>query len=181
MEHVEVLSVERYRAASREETGFAVIELMVVVLIISILVAIAIPTLNGARRSAQDRQAQSNLRSGLVAQKTYYVSTQDYADDGVPAGLADLRDIESNMVWDQPNAWLRGVDVYELAAFVVNDDGVGLRSASKSGRQFCIGDVARNVPDGGTWFATAPSGGSCPAVAPGMAGWTKDASVGWRY
>lgn len=154
---------------------------MVSVLVISILIAIAIPTFNGARRSAQDRQAQSNLRSGLIAQKTFYVDSQDYGDDGVAADLAALREIESNMVWDSSDAWLRGVDVFDLETFVVNDDGVGLRSASKSGRLFCLADVARNVPDGGTWFANVPATGACPAVAAGMAGWTKDASIGWRY
>jgi type IV pilus assembly protein PilA len=173
--------VKRLRAASREETGFTVIELMISLLIISILIAIALPTFNGARRAAQDRQAQSNLRSGLLAEKTFYVDSQDYADDGVPADLLVLREIESNMVWDEPDAALRGVDVYDLATFVVNDDGVGLRAISKSGRIFCLADVARNVPDGGTWFGNAPSSGACPAVAAGMAGWTKDASVGWRY
>jgi type IV pilus assembly protein PilA len=173
--------MKRHRAASREQMGFTIIELMVSVLIISILIAIAIPTFNGARRAAQDRQAQSNLRSGLIAQKTFYVDSQDYADDGVAGDLATLREIESNMQWNSTSAWLRGVDVYDLATFVVNDDGVALQSASKSGRIFCLADVARNIPDGGTWFASVPTSGACPAVAAGMAGWTKDASVGWRY
>lgn len=173
--------MRRPGAASREQSGFTIIELMISVLIISILIAIAIPTFNGARRAAQDRMAQSNLRSGLIAQKTFYVDTQEYADDGVPSDLAVLREIESNMTWNQPDAWQRGVDVYDLSTFVVNDDGVGLQSVSKSGRVFCLADVARNVPDGGTWFGNVASSGSCPAVETGMVGWTKDASVGWGY
>jgi prepilin-type N-terminal cleavage/methylation domain-containing protein len=39
------------------EAGFTLIELMVVVLIIAILIAIAIPTFLGARSRAQDRVA----------------------------------------------------------------------------------------------------------------------------
>ncbi|MHB8512537.1 MAG: prepilin-type N-terminal cleavage/methylation domain-containing protein, partial [Actinomycetota bacterium] len=38
-----------------EESGFTLIELMVVVLIIAILIAIAIPTFLGARQRAQNR------------------------------------------------------------------------------------------------------------------------------
>jgi len=47
---------------SRDE-GFTLIELMVVVMIIAVLIAIAIPSFLGFRKSAQDRSAQSELRS----------------------------------------------------------------------------------------------------------------------
>jgi type IV pilus assembly protein PilA len=43
--------------------GFTLIELMVVVLIIAILLAIAIPTLLGAQSKAKDRAAQSSVRN----------------------------------------------------------------------------------------------------------------------
>jgi type IV pilus assembly protein PilA len=63
------------------EDGFTLIELMVVVLIIAILLAIAIPTFLGARSKAQDRAAQSNLRNALTAEKTFYVDNQAYTDN----------------------------------------------------------------------------------------------------
>ncbi|MDI6716557.1 MAG: type II secretion system protein [Actinomycetota bacterium] len=46
----------------RNEKGFTLIELMVVILIIGILVAIAVPVFNSARQSAYDRTCQANLR-----------------------------------------------------------------------------------------------------------------------
>jgi type IV pilus assembly protein PilA len=54
----------------KDEDGFTLIELMVVVLIIAILIAIAIPTFLGAQDRARDRGAQSNLRNAVTAAKT---------------------------------------------------------------------------------------------------------------
>ena len=47
--------------AEAADAGFTLIELMVVLLIIAILLAIAIPTFLGVTGSANDRAAQSNL------------------------------------------------------------------------------------------------------------------------
>src|SRR3954468_9639315 len=75
----------RKRLADRSEEGFTLIELMVVVLIIAILLAIAIPSFLGARGKAQERAAQSNARNALTAEKTYYTDQQVYADDSAGA------------------------------------------------------------------------------------------------
>ena len=76
----------------RDEEGFTLIELMVVVLIIAILLAIAIPTFLGARDRANDRAAQSSLRNALTAAKTFYTDNQTFvgADATAVTGLVSI-------------------------------------------------------------------------------------------
>src|SRR5881275_2689262 len=84
----------RKRLEGRTEEGFTLIELMVVVLIIAILLAIAIPSFLGARAKAQDRAAQSNARNALTAEKTYYTDNQVYTE--LPA---DMTGIEPSLTY----------------------------------------------------------------------------------
>ncbi len=73
-----MLTAIKQRLERDEEEGFTLIELMVVVLIIAILLAIAIPTFLGARNSANARAAQSNLRNALTAEQTQWTNTQAF-------------------------------------------------------------------------------------------------------
>jgi type IV pilus assembly protein PilA len=83
--------IARSTGPSSADAGFTLIELMVVLLILAILLAIAIPTFLGVTKSANDRAAQSNLNTALTnAKATYQSQGQSYFGNAVttPAQFA---------------------------------------------------------------------------------------------
>lgn len=61
-----------------EEAGFTLIELMVVLLIMGILLAIAIPTFLSVTGSAKKTAAQSNLTDAVTSAQSIYTNTQSF-------------------------------------------------------------------------------------------------------
>ncbi len=64
----------------RNNKGFTLIELMIVVAIIGILAAIAIPQFSSYRARAQDSAAKSTLKNLATAQEDYYVQEDMYTN-----------------------------------------------------------------------------------------------------
>lgn len=62
------------------EKGFTLIELMIVIAIIGILAAIAIPQFDAYRKRAFNSAAVADLRNAMGAQEVYYVNHQLYAN-----------------------------------------------------------------------------------------------------
>ena len=60
------------------QKGFTLIELMIVVAIIGILAAIAIPQFAAYRTKSYNSAAQSDLRNVLTVLEAYYADNQEY-------------------------------------------------------------------------------------------------------
>jgi len=77
---------------SRKITGFSLTELVIVIIILGILVAIAIPRFLRTKESAIDREAMTNLSLIYSAERIYYLRHQFYIapGTGIAAINADL-------------------------------------------------------------------------------------------
>ncbi len=139
-----------------KDEGFTLIELMVVVLIIAILLAIAIPTFLGAQNKAKDRSAQSSLRNTLTAAKTIYTDKQLFTD----ATTAALTLAEPNLVFIA--AATSSADPKSVSIAATADTFIAA-SKSKAGTCFYIKEDLTNGTATGTRYQKVASAATCKA------------------
>ncbi len=86
--------IQKLRERSGSESGFTLVELLVVMLILGLLAAIAIPSFFNQRDKARDADAKSAVRTAQTAMETYATD-----NDGSYAGAdpADLVAIEQTL------------------------------------------------------------------------------------
>lgn len=73
------------RFGTRTEAGFTLVEILVVIAVVAILAAIAIPQLSSYRRRGFDTDIKSNIKNAIISQEAYHTDKHTYS-----SGLVDL-------------------------------------------------------------------------------------------
>lgn len=153
-----------------DESGMSLTELLVVLLIVGVLLAIAIPAYLSAQRNAQNKGATASLRVAVTAIKTVYEDKESYA-----FGRSELVAAEPSLDWGATDGSLVAVsDGPQKIGWTNSSTRMTLVSKSRPGICFWVRD---DTVAGRSYSRAATTGGCDPSV---MGGTPRESTDAWE-
>jgi len=142
--------LEKLRQRSSEESGFTLVELLVVMLILGILAAIAIPTFFNQRNKARDASVKEMVRTAQTAMETYAIDHNGQYTGTPAASPAELKKIEPTI----------DTTVITTAAAGTGTVSYTIEGTSVTGNKF---KLVKNTDGSTTFSCTTQGNGGCPS------------------
>ena len=154
--------LQKFRERRNEESGFTLVELLVVMLILGILAAIAVPAFFSQRDKARDADAKSSARTAETAIESY---ATDNGGKYTGATEATLQGIEPTLndatLTVTPNS---AGDGYTVSAdsdtgnvFSIKRNGAGEGAGVGTTELTCTDGGTAGCPENGDWSGDAPT------------------------
>jgi prepilin-type N-terminal cleavage/methylation domain-containing protein len=154
-----IRSLRRHLDKTRhDESGFTLLELMVVLTVLAALLTMVIPSVLSYQNKVQDRAAQARLRYALTAEKVVFVDGLQYT-----AAAPDLLQVEPALSYSGavPPATVDTVGVAVNTTTAINDTVV-VAAKSQSGICWYVKDIGVG-PTSQTLFAKEPGCAGSPS------------------
>jgi prepilin-type N-terminal cleavage/methylation domain-containing protein len=132
----------------RKESGFTIVELLIVIVVIGILAALVITTFSGIQKKARDTERTTDIKA-LHGQIEAYYAQNGYYPDLTNVTTTDLKGLDAGALVDPKGGSLQAAsDATHYGYAPTKDDGSACTTAAKDCSKYTL---TATLEGGGTF------------------------------
>ena len=147
--------LNKLRVRAQSESGFTLVELLVVMLILGLLAAIAIPSFFNQRDKARDADAKVLVRTAQTAMETYGTDNGGAYTGATSAALINIEETLNEAGTNGSGLTVGGLAADTYTVTVASDNAPNTFSISRAGNGTvsltCTVAGSDGCPTGGNW------------------------------